>query len=207
MSGQARLFSLCVLLCSLSVSLPALAQQQVGYSFSKSALLISTKFPNLIDSKGRKKLGNCLPNTVVVRVNTYVTGKRDPVALAAMTCQARLLPMSGDYEVQIRSHIQNKTFRMAKTNQVINYCTTLKRFPVASLSVLGSQKKSVEVIAEFNPVSKKLLKNIRRWISNPQGGHRNLGGGHSFFGSTVSLFVNHRIGRADRTVSFKTHYF
>jgi hypothetical protein len=50
-----------------------------------------------------------------------------------------------------------------------------------------------------------MLEQIRRWVSRPPGSGA-VSPGDSLFGSFVGLFVA-RIGKADRTISFRTQTF
>ena len=66
-------------------------------------------------------------------------------------------------------------------------------------------KYRVAWIVELNPVSKELLAQVRKWLSRPrEGGPID---GESYFGSFVSLFVNRKVGDAEKVLQFRTQVY
>jgi hypothetical protein len=184
-----------------------LAERRVVVDRSPSALVVSSSFPDLFDDAARRRLEGGFWNQVVVRVALHHVGQDQPASLAVRTCRLRYEVWEEHYEVQVEDHVGSSTRRVPSQAEAIRQCTTLDRFPVASLSAVGTGRSYVVFIAELNPVSEELLDSIRRWLRSPQGGHRRLDRGDSFFGSAVAIFVNHRIGRADRQVHFRSQTF
>jgi hypothetical protein len=182
-------------------------QRSISLARSRTAVLITTSYADLIDAGARQKIDEGLWNRVVVRTGTRRIGVERPVALAARTCRVRREIWEELYEVQIEDHSGRSTKRYTKSGEAIAKCTNLKRFPVVSLSALQSGRHQVEIIAELNPMSDELLESVRRLIRSPQGRNRSLGQGSNFFGSVVSIFVNNRIGEADRMVQFRSQEF
>jgi hypothetical protein len=185
----------------------SVSQRNVELARSSSALLVSVGFQDLVDARGRQKLDSGFWNRMVVRVNTRQLGRERPISLAVRTCRVRYELWEEHYEVQIEDHRGRQSGRAANVQEAIESCTTLTRFPVASLSAMEEGRFQVEVIAELNPMSEELLDSIRRWLRSPQGGHRRIAQGDNFFGSVVSIFVNNRIGRSDRMVHFRSQTF
>lgn len=207
---HAHLLAFALLLVTLLPSLALaeeLPQRTVRLARSSSAQLVSVSFPDLFDARARRRLGGGFWNQVVVRIAVHRVGQDQPVSLAVRTCRVRYEVWEEHYEVQVQDHVGRTTRRVESQAEAIRLCTTLERFPVASLSSVGSGRHYVVVIAELNPVSEELLDSIRRWLRSPHGGHRRLDRGDSFFGSAVAIFVNHRIGRADRVVRFRSQTF
>jgi hypothetical protein len=60
-------------------------------------------------------------------------------------------------------------------------------------------------LIELNPLSSSTLARIRRWLARPRGDYNVEG--KSFFGSFVSLFVNDRIGAAERVLRLRSQEF
>lgn len=204
---------LCALwsLWALAVARPAGAEEAPQRRFvverSDTALLVSVGFDDLFDAHGRQKLDSGFWNRVVVRVNTRAVGQDQPVALAARTCRVRREVWEELYEVQLEDHTGRTTKRLGTASQAIAHCAALRRFPAASLSALGEERHTVEVIAELNPLRQELVEEVRRWIRSPQGTQRRIGRGSNFFGSVVSIFVNPSIGRSDRMLVFRSQVF
>jgi hypothetical protein len=174
---------------------------------SETAVLGTVSFPELFDARARQKLDGGFWNRTLVRINTRRVGEERPVALAVRSCRARLELWEEHYEVQVEDHTGRHTARVATAAEAIARCTTLTRYPVASLSALDAGRYDLEIIAELNPMNEELLEGVRRWLRSPQGGHRRLDQGDNFFGSVVSIFVNQRIGRSDRLVRFRSQPF
>jgi hypothetical protein len=58
------------------------------------------------------------------------------------------------------------------------------------------------VIVELNAISDRTVERMRRWLARSEEGSNMTGG--AFFGSFVSIFVNRRIGSAERIVRFRS---
>jgi hypothetical protein len=218
----ARRRSRAVLVASLVASLVALAlpdtawgeeahdgvQQRVfALERSPTALLATVSFADLFDARARQKLDSGFWNRVVVRINTLRANVDRPAALAARTCRVRREIWEDYYEVQVEDHTGRSSKRLSTAAEAVAQCTTLTRFPVASLASLRPGQHHIDVIAELNPMSQELLEKVRRWIRSPQGGHRQLGQGSNFFGSVVSIFINTKIGRSDRMLHIRSQAF
>lgn len=195
-----------LLLAAAALAQP-LAERRVRIERSSRALLVSTSFPDLFDDAARRRLDGGFWNQVVVRLAVHRVGQDQPVSLAVRTCRVRYEVWEEHYEVQVEDHVGRTSRRVGRQADAIAACTTLERFPVARRDAIESGRGYVAVIAELNPVSEELLDSIRRWLRSPSGGHRRLDRGDSFFGSAVAIFVNQRIGRADRQVAFRSQTF
>ena len=196
-----------VVLVGLAAWAENVRQRSVRLNHSNSALLVSFTIPGLFDDASRERLNSGFWNRVVVRMTTRRVGSGDPVSLAVRVCRVRYELWEEFYEVQIEDHTGRSNQRVATADEAIALCTSLQRFPVASLAALGERTHYLEVVAELNPVSEELLESIRRWLRSPQGGRRPVDPGDSFFGSVVSIFINTQIGNADRRVHFRSQTF
>jgi hypothetical protein len=63
----------------------------------------------------------------------------------------------------------------------------------------------LKMVVELNPVSKETLAEVRRWLSQGNGGGLDRGG--AFFGSFVSVFYNPKIADADRVLRIRSQPF
>jgi hypothetical protein len=189
----------------------ALADNPVVYKrarfYEAEDLRISVGFREMFDAQLTKRLKSGFPTTVVMRV--YLYRKRDgaPVSFAVRTLKAWYDLWKDRYGVEIRDHRGTTSRRFRDQRAVVDRLTSLWRFPIARIDQIqkGAQY-FVAVIAEVNPVDERLLAEVRRWLRNPHGGHRQVGG-ESFFGSFVSIFVNNKIRRAEKTFRVKTQPF
>jgi len=207
------LASLLVLLAAMLSAESALGQsnrtpeRDVAISHSSRALLATVSFPDLFTDTTRARLDSGFWTTVVTRVAVQRVGQDSPVSLALRTCRVRYELWEEHYEVEVRDHT-GQTSSIAETQEAaIAACTTLADFPIADRDAITTGRFYVVIATELNPVSEELLDSIRRWLRNPQGGHQRIDRGNSFFGSAVSLFVNNRIGRSDRSHRFRSQVF
>ena len=189
----------------------ALADNPVAYKrarfYEAKDLRLSVGFREMFDGQMKKRLKSGFATTVVMRV--YLYRKRDgaPVSLAVRTLKAYYDPWDEEYLLKIRDHRGSTSRRFRDQRAVVDRLTSLWRVPIARIDQIqkGAQY-FVAVIAEVNPVDERLLAEVRRWLRNPHGGHRQVGG-ESFFGSFVSIFVNNKIRRAEKTFRVKTQPF
>ena len=85
--------------------------------------------------------------------------------------------------------------------------TQLERFAVASLrEVKVGPHYFLALVAELNPIDKKRLAEMRRWLTKSSSETR-LDSSSSFFGSFVSVFVNPKLQSADRVVRLRSQLF
>jgi len=195
-------------LAALLVGASSLAEQaeerQVAFTRTSSALLASVSFPDLFDAAAQRRLKNGLRHVVVTRVAVHRVGQDQPISVALQSCRVHYDVWDEDFGLVLRDHRGQTAQRVRRLSEAVALCTTLDRFPVASLSTLATGRSYVAVISELNPVSDEQLQRIRQRLRSPQGGYQRLGRGNSFFGSVVAIFVNHRIGAADRAIRFRS---
>jgi len=68
---------------------------------------------------------------------------------------------------------------------------------------LAAGRYVLSIVAELNPVSAAMLEGLRAWLRVPAA----TGEGQSLFGSFVAIFINRRMGEADRTIRFRSEPF
>jgi hypothetical protein len=178
-----------------------------GRFYEATDLRVSVGFREMFDARLKTRLKSGFATTVVMRV--YLYRKRDghPVSFAVRTLKAYYDPWDEEYLVKMHDHRGRSSRRLRDQRAVIDRLTSLWRFPIARINQIGKGTKYfIAVIAEVNPVDERLLAEVRRWLRNPHGGHRQVGG-ESFFGSFVSIFVNNKIRRAEKTFRVKTQPF
>ncbi|MCC7541033.1 MAG: hypothetical protein IT379_32745 [Deltaproteobacteria bacterium] len=197
----------------LSVALVALATlvsivaaqdvptRRVGFAWQRGVPSASFAVRDLVDRNARQKLRSGLPQTLVVRVAAYAEGRTDPVGLTLRSCRVRYDLWEETYSVRILAPGVERTTSAGSVDDVIRLCLELRAIAIAGTYPRG-RRISLLVIAELNPVSRDMLDRIRRWLARPAGG--TLGEGDVVFGSFVSLFVNRRVGSAERMVRFRS---
>jgi hypothetical protein len=170
-------------------------------------LRVSVGFREMFDRKMKKRLKSGFASTVVMRVYLYRRAGGRPVSFAVRTLKAYYDMWDERYLLVIRDHRGKRSVRLRSEKDVVDRLTSLWRFPIARTRQIRPGKQYfVAVIAEVNPISEELLAEVKRWLRNPHGGHRKVGG-ESFFGSFVSIFVNNKIRRAEKTLRLRTQPF
>lgn len=188
------------------------AQQEVvlkrgRFIEEKRSLSVTVGFREMFSRKLRARLKSGFPTTVVMRVYLYRKKGGRPIAFSARTLRVVYDLWEERYLIRIQDHRGNSHMKLKDQGKVIDKLSSLWRFPIADLALVQPLSQYfVAVIAEVNPMSKELLAEVRRWLRNPHGGHRQVTG-ESFFGSFVSLFVNNKIRRAEKTYRIRTQPF
>ena len=106
------------------------------------------------------------------------------------------------FHVHIEDERQSKWYDATSRNDAIRLCTVVRDTKL-DVGGLPSGRYVVAVVAELNPVSTAMLEGLRAWLRVPS----TTGEGQSFFGSFVAIFINRRMGEADRTIRFRSSPF
>ena len=147
-----------------------------------------------------------LPTRIVLRSALRTEGSSDAVRASVRTCEITYDLWDQVFHIHIEDERQAKWYDATSRNDAVRLCTVVRdtRFDVAGLDA-GSYE--VAVIAELNPVSTAMLEGLRSWLRVPANSGAVGGEGQSFFGSFVAIFINRRIGEADRTIRFRSAAF
>ena len=197
------------LLGTLLVAFGALAEaviqsRRMGLDLRPSGLSISYSAADLINHAAAQKLDSGLPQRIVAQHFVYQSGRNQPLAAAGHSCKVVYDLWQAVYRVeyeQLGFAPIALAFRMRA--EVIDHCLVMRAFPVASADELASNKRVyVGSLIELNPLSTSTVARIRRWLSRPRGEYNVES--KSFFGSFVSLFVNDRIGTAERVLRVRS---
>lgn len=159
---------------------------------------------DLVRSSVRRKLDSGLPQTIVMRTYAYPARGRRPIAIAPRSCRVVFDLWEEVYRVQIQTEEDDRSVTVSSMNAVLERCLVSERVPVGDEShwqERGGEDVYFAVLVELNPLSSDTVQRIRRWLARPAGGRVE---GEAFFGSFVSLFVNRRIGEAERTIRFRS---
>jgi hypothetical protein len=158
---------------------------------------------DLADRTVRQRLVSGLPQRLEMRVYAYRTGGRDPVAVAVQTCSVVYDLWEEVYRVEYQDIRADRSESYGELSAVLRRCLTAQRMQIGNADNYGgSGRVFFAVMIELNPFSPAQVHRMRRWLARPAGGGRV--GGEAFFGSFVSLFVNRRIGSAERTLRFRS---
>jgi hypothetical protein len=164
---------------------------------------VSVSARDLVTRDVRHKLDSGLPQTIVVQIFAY---DADGVALAVAprTCRVVYDLWEEVYRVQVQTVEADSASTTADVSEVLDLCLAIhgERIGTADdFRAARGQRVYFAALIELNPLSPDTVERIRRWLARPAGGRVESG---AFFGSFVSLFVNRRIGDAERTVRFRS---
>lgn len=178
--------------------------RRMGVRWNDAVPHLTFSARDLVNADVRRKLESGLPQTLVMRTYAYPQRGRRPIAVAARSCRVVYDLWEEVYRVQVQSETEDRSATLSSIDQVLARCLVARSVAVgadAEWGPLRGQSVYFAVLVELNPLSPDTVQRIRRWLARP-GGRRV--DGEAFFGSFVSLFVNRRIGDAERTVRFRS---
>lgn len=183
-------------------------ERRLGVRFEEGVPLVDVSVADFAsDPEVRHKLESGLPQTLLFRAYAYAGGAEAPIAVAARSCRVVYDLWEERYRVQLTSERSSETLTVARYEDVVERCLVAHRVPIgtrAAWSSSSGQRAYVAMLVELNPLTPDTVQRIRRWLARPQRGHVDS---DSFFGSFVSLFVNRRIGDAERALRFRSQEF
>jgi hypothetical protein len=182
---------------------PAVDIRPISVSWSHGVPRLTTSGRHLADARVLKKLKSGLPQTLVLRVYAYPDSGKEPIAVAAQSCRVTYDLWEDVFRVQLQTEARDSALSLPSVEAVVSRCLELRELPIGTADVYRAQLGKpiyFAAIVELNPLSPDTVQRIRRWLARPGSGQI---AGDAFFGSFVSIFVNRRIGTAERTVSFR----
>jgi len=172
------------------------------------ALTITGGFRETFDAGLRQRLRSGFATTVVMRVFLYRREGGRPLAVSARTLRAVYDLWEQTFLLTIEEPGSKRRARFAREQDVVDRLTSFWRFPLGKTETLERGRYFfVAALVEINPMRPELLAEVRRWLRRPSPGRRQLGSGESFFGSFVSIFVNNKIRRAEKTFKVRSQLF
>ena len=167
----------------------------------------SFSYRDVVDGEVRRKLQSGLTTVIVLGGGVFeVGGDGTPVPGTGVwqTCRIAFDVWNEVYRLQIGQPGGERKSVAVNLEGVLRRCAEARKLPVQGELTVG-RAYFLAATVEVNPVSQEMLEQIRRWVSRPPGAGT-VSPGDSLFGSFVGLFVA-RIGKADRTLSFRTQDF
>ncbi len=170
-------------------------------------LTISGGFREMFDERLRRRLRSGFATTVVMRVYLFDRRGKQPLVVTGRTLRAVYDLWEERYLLRIDGPQGRRVRRLRREKDVVDRLTSFWRFPLVGIERIDPDRfYFVAAIVEVNPMSPEVLAQVRRWLRRPAlSPHRR--GEESFFGSFVSIFVNDKIRRAQRTFKVRSQPF
>ncbi len=182
-------------------------KRKVGLKIGEDALYTTFSYKDAFTKSILKKLDSGLPTKMVVQV--VLESKKGK----SITYWARSIEIVYDlweehFAITVQDNRGRRSTKVKTAAEAVRIAGILWHAQVvANISGLKHGVYRLRVLVEVNPVSEEMVRNIQRWISKPRGGHGNMEARSNFFGSFVGHFVDRGIGKADKTVSFRSQWF
>lgn len=179
-------------------------ERRFGVDWHEGVPTVHFSAVDLADAALRERLESGIWERLVMRVYAY-RQNGEPVAVSVRTCRIQWDVWPQVYVVQYRSTAGDHDETHATLNAVLERCLVARRVQVGRAEDYArarGERIYFAALIELNPLTPAQVHRLRRWLSRPASGGRL--GGEAFFGSFVSLFVNRRIGSAERTLRFRS---
>ena len=169
-------------------------------------IVLTVGFRDVVNAHIRNKLVSGLPTTIATRAYVFPDRASVPLSLSAQTCRIVFDLWDEVYRIELYQGGKRRKAVAVNVEGVLRRCAELRRLPVVAIAELkSSERYFVAVLVEVNPLSKKMLDKIKRWVARPRGAG-SVGAGDSLFGSFVGLFIT-KVPAADRNLGFRTPGF
>jgi hypothetical protein len=183
---------------------PTIQTRRMGLVQTGEVAQLSYSARDLINVNALKKLDSGLPQRMVVQHFVYARGRAEPVAISGHSCRVVYDLWQAVYRVEYEAFgVPPVAYAYKSRAEVLERCLVMHAVPILlGVELHGIAQIYVASLIELNPLSSTTVARIRRWLARPRGDY-NLDG-KSFFGSFVSLFVNDRIGAAERVLRLRS---
>jgi Domain of unknown function (DUF4390) len=178
-----------------------------GVTQADARLLVSFSYLDVFTTKVKKQLSSGLPTRAIIEINLEKEGTETPLAYWVRSTQIVYDLWEERYLVTVEDNNGRRRASARTAAESIKLAGTLRKEKIVKLAGLPPGNYRLRIHIEVNPVSKEMVENIRRWLARPPTGKSGTMNQTSFFGSFVGKFVDHRIGKADHTLSFVSQWF
>ncbi len=179
----------------------------VGLHRKDGWLATSVGLQDLFWPNDSERLKSGFVSRVVIRVELYREGERQPIALADRRSEILYDLWDERFRVNVIERDGPRAYAAATAQQAILAATALHRFAVSDLGRLApGVTYRLRFRADLNPLSEDLVQEVRRWLVRAPGQGR-AGSSDSVFGSVVSIFVNPRVEESERQLTFWSQPF
>lgn len=200
---------LAIALVLAAAAAPARADDEPDYQHMQfvergDVLTVTTDITKLFDASAYQALSSGFVTNVELHFWVYARDSSDVVAETVVHRSAVYDMWDEDYTVRLCEAC--KAITVKSPAETLKLITNIDSLPVANLAAIPYEDVYfLGLRADLNPVDKRTLTEVRRWLSQSPGG--GLDRGSTFFGSFVSVFVNPKIAEADRVLRIRSQPF
>ncbi|NMC69644.1 MAG: DUF4390 domain-containing protein [Myxococcales bacterium] len=166
-------------------------------------LTVAFSVSDLLSDLAPEEIESGLPTRIALRIALRREDSSEAVRASIRTCEVIYDLWDEVFHVHLEDERQSRWYDATSRNDAVRLCTSVRDTRLNVRGVEGG-RYVIGVIAELNPVSTQMLEGLRAWLRVPTGAG---GEGQSFFGSFVAIFINRRLGEADRTIRFRSEPF
>jgi hypothetical protein len=160
----------------------------------------------LFDTRAYEALSLGVPSIVVIGIQITPRDSDDPVTEQLIQRQVVYDVWDKVYILRLDQPGSSRTIKVKYPAEVLKWLTAIDDLVVSRTQVLPiGQVFVLRLVVKLNPVSKETAIEVRRWLSQGNGGGLDRGG--TFFGSFVSVFYNPKIADADRVLRIRSQPF
>jgi hypothetical protein len=202
---------LAIALVVLSVASLALADEvqrrTMGFVWWDGVPHVYYSARDLINAEAMRKLDSGLPQRIAVQHFVYAGRRGEPIVVGGHSCKVVYDLWQAVYRVEFEQlGLAPQMLAFRSRPEVLERCLVMRGTPLGEArDYAPGQQLYVGSLIQLNPLSNTTVARIRRWLSRPRGEFNT--DGKSFFGSFVSLFVNDRIGSAERVIRLRSQDF
>jgi hypothetical protein len=201
-----RVVVLLVLIASVAAADDDTVPETVKMRFVErgTELTTSVKIQKLFDAEAYQKLSSGFASTIVINTFVYPQDEKEPIAVHQILRQVVYDLWDEDYVIRLDANA--KPIKVKYQAEALKLLTSIDDMAIARLDQLPyGDVFSLHMTVLLNPVDKKTLAEVQRWLSQGTGGGLDRGG--VFFGSFVSVFVHPKIADADAVVELRSQPF
>jgi hypothetical protein len=201
----ALLFVLCATVASVAAADDTPVENvKMRFVERGTELTTSVKIQKLFDAEAYQKLSSGFASTVVINTFVYPRDEKEPIAARQLVRQVVYDLWDEDYVIRLDATA--KPIKVKYQAEALKLLTSVDDMSIARLDQLPyGEVFSLQMTVLLNPVDKKTLAEVQRWLSQSTGGGLDRGG--VFFGSFVSVFVHPKIADADAVVELRSQPF
>jgi hypothetical protein len=185
-----------------------LPSRTATFAVEKAAVKVTLGYRDAVDAALTQKAASGLPLVIATRAYLLREGDANPIGLYVRTCKVTYDLWDEVYRVKVSTPAGDRDLGVLNFDGVARQCLEFKSealFEAALVRKPGAY--FVGLIAQINPVSREMQRELRAWVSRPAG-ISGIAPGDALFGSFVALFAQRLAeGAADRTLRLRTQAF